>query len=366
MVFQTNYNEILKCLNTIDPENYSKTRNFKDGAVTYLGPYISRGVISTRFVYEHICLLKIPWESSEKLIQELAWRDYWQQIWIWKGDAIHSDFRNEQNKISNYKIPRAIIEANTGIQAVDKAIESLYLTGYMHNHMRMYVASICCNIANSHWLTPSKWMYSHLFDGDVASNQLSWQWVAGTFSNKQYFANQSNINKFFKSQQQNSFLDIPYEAFANLSTPEILKETSDLKTPLVLPKIDDRASIINKPTLIYNYYNIDPIWHLNENFQRIFLLEPSIFEKYIVSEKCINFSLALTKNIPNIKIFIGEFNELCSLINPNLITFKEHPLNNHYKGKKESRVWLTDISGYFPSFFSFWKKCKKELQYEKK
>mgnify|MGYP006195700273 CR=1 FL=1 len=60
----------------------------------------------------------------------------------------------------------------------------------------MYLAAMVCNNAKSHWLTPARWMYYHLLDGDLASNALSWQWVAGTFSHKKYIANQQNINKY--------------------------------------------------------------------------------------------------------------------------------------------------------------------------
>ena len=107
-------------------------------------------------------------------------------------------------------------------------------TGHLHNHMRMYLASIACNIAKSHWKHPAQWMYYHLLDGDWASNALSWQWVAGTNSNKKYFANQDNINTFFYGSQKGSFLDVPYEAFENIPCPENLSASIvvDFKTPL--------------------------------------------------------------------------------------------------------------------------------------
>lgn len=116
---------------------YAKTRNFGDGAVTKLSPYISRGVISTRQVYEHIMSLGIPWKQSKKLVQELAWRDYWQQVWISKGDDINKDLKHPQIAVSNFQIPLAVVNASTGIHAIDTAIDKLYDSGYMHNHMRM-------------------------------------------------------------------------------------------------------------------------------------------------------------------------------------------------------------------------------------
>ncbi|MEM9686548.1 MAG: FAD-binding domain-containing protein [Bacteroidota bacterium] len=361
MEFPTQMAEISHRVQQVNPENYVNTRNYKDGAVTYLSPYISRGVISTRYVYEHITTLALPWHKSEKLIQELAWRDYWQQVWIAKGEGIKSDLKHKQAPISNYEIPSAVVNASTTIEVVDEAIEQLYQTGYMHNHMRMYVASMCCNVANAHWLAPAKWMYYNLLDGDLASNYLSWQWVAGAFSNKKYYANQDNINTFFNSSQKNTFLDIDYEDFQNIDTPTVLTDTVvfDFETPL--SQIDQPVLEKDKTTLIYNYYNIDPYWYQGEAMQRVFLMEPSFFAEHPVNQHCIDFAIDLTKNIEGIKIFVGEFSELQKHVSTDRIIFKEHPTNSHYKGREEPREWLSSVTGYFPSFFAFWKKCKRQL-----
>ena len=89
----------------INPAKYASTRNHQDGAVTYLSPYISRGVISTRQIYEHIKRIDLTWYKKEKLIQELAWRDYWQQVWIDKKEGIFKDIKNKQSPIANHEIP---------------------------------------------------------------------------------------------------------------------------------------------------------------------------------------------------------------------------------------------------------------------
>ena len=62
----------------------------------------------------------------------MAWRDYWQQVWIAKKEDIKIDLKNKQTPISNYQIPIAVVNAETGIEAVDIAIKQLYETGYMH------------------------------------------------------------------------------------------------------------------------------------------------------------------------------------------------------------------------------------------
>ena len=196
-MFPTEIKKIHQRIQQIDPVQYARSRNFSDGAVTHLSPYISRGVISTKQVFDHLLSLDLPWQRIEKLVQELAWRDYWQNTWIAKGDGINEDLKHAQDPVSNHGISDAIVDHRTGINAIDDAIGDLFKTGYMHNHMRMYVASVACNVAQSHWLTPARWMYYHLLDGDWASNALSWQWVAGSNANKKYYANQDNINKYF-------------------------------------------------------------------------------------------------------------------------------------------------------------------------
>ena len=68
-------------------------------------------------------------------------RDYWQNIWVEKSDAIDWDLTRPQPEVLNHKMPEAIVTAKTGIEAVDRAIREFYETGYIHNHMRLYIAS---------------------------------------------------------------------------------------------------------------------------------------------------------------------------------------------------------------------------------
>ena len=361
-IFPTSYSEILQRIRYIDPIRYGTTRNYINGAVSYLSPYISRGVVSTKFIFTEIINRGYPPEKIEKFIQELAWRDYWQQIWSSKGDAINQDLKHQQYPVSNHYISTVINNGNTGIHAIDTAIKKFYKTGYIHNHLRMYIASITCNIGQSHWKIPAKWMYYHLLDADWASNALSWQWVAGTNANKKYFVNQDNINKYCFTNQKKTFLDVSYEEISRIKTPEILKETSliKLKTPLPKQQVIDFKK--QSPTLIYNFYNIDPNWKKDIVANRILLLEPSIFSKYPISQKTIEFVLAISQeNIPNIQVFVGEFHELQNKYHHQKIIFKEHPLNYNYEGIQEARDWMFDVKGYHSSFFSFWKKCKKEM-----
>ena len=108
---------------------------------------------------------------------------------------------------------------------------------------------------------------------------------------------------------------------------------------------------------------MDPEWHKGEPGNRILLLEPSIFGRYPVSENCIEFLTALCRNIPGIQIMTGSFEELKNMAGPSPFYYKEHPLNHHYSGIEESRDWICDeVSGYYPSFFAYWKVVEKHLR----
>ena len=362
--FPTSYIEILQRVSAIEPRTYGRTRNFINGAVTYLSPYISRGIISTKFVLYEVLQQGYKPAEIEKFIQELAWRDYWQQVWIDKGTGINQDLKHAQKEVSNTEIPKAIVNANTGIDAIDSAIREFYKTGYLHNHLRMYIAAIACNMGQSHWKTPAQWMYYHLLDADWASNALSWQWVAGANANKKYVANQENINKYCLTQQKNTFLDVPYDAFNEFGIPEVLKETIPLVLTTPLPKKQHIAVDANLPTYLYNFYNLDPLWKKDKKSNSILLLEPSHFKDYPIGQNSMDFMLSFCReNIPNIQIYVGAFHELLEEYDLNNIHYKEHPLNAHYTGTVTPRAWMFDVQGYYPSFFSFWKKCKKQLRY---
>jgi len=361
MTFSCKITEILEQVENIDPIKYGKNRNFLNGAVTKLSPYISRGVISTKLILEKILEKNYKFYEFEKFVMELAWRDYFQNVWLTKN--IDEEIKQPQTDVKNASMPKAILEAKTGIEAVDQSINDLYETGYVHNHLRMYISSITCNIAKSHWKVPAKWFYFHLLDADWASNACSWQWTCAAFSNKKYYANQENINKYCGTNQRGTFLDVEYSKFPELEIPEVLKETETPVLHTILPK-NEAVEIDNSlPTLVYNFYNLDPFWKFDVKANRVLLLEPSHFDKYPVSEKTIKFVLKLSDNIERIQIFTGELAQLKAKYNLSDIYFKAHPTAKHYQGIKEERDWMfPEIRGYFPSFFGYWKKCEKLLK----
>ena len=361
MEFPTNFDAIRQRIKQVNPSKYAATRNYVNGAVSYLSPYISRGVISVNEIKKEVLKNYSAYES-QKFLQELAWREYWQRVWQSKGDDILQDLKHPQQQVLHKQMIKNIAEATTGIDAIDEHIQILYDKGYMHNHVRMYVASISCNIGGAHWLQPARWLYYNLIDGDIASNHLSWQWVAGSFSSKKYYCNQENINKFTHNHQKNSFLDFSYEHIEQMPVPDMLleKDKNFLKT--ILPQTELPVIDALKPVLLYNSYNLDPLWRKEEDANRILLLEPSFFAKFPVSEMVIEFVISLAKNIDGIEIYCGEIQDLETAYPTINFISKEHPAFSHYPGNKDSRDWMfPQVTGYFPSFSSYWKKCEKFL-----
>ena len=359
--FPTDYHSILERIDRFDPVRYARTRNYTDGGVSYLSPYLSRGVISTRFVLERLIQNGFKPYQMEKFIQELAWRDYWQQVWIAKGDSIDRDLKQQQYPVASHQLSIALAEGRTGIEGIDAGIAQLLQTGYLHNHVRMYVAMLHCNVGQTHWYSGAQWMYYHLLDADWASNALSWQWVAGSNSAKKYIANQENINQYTHTNQRNSFLDIPYESILDMAVPSMLIPRFTLNLTTHLPETKEPVIDVQKPTLLYTFYQLDPRWKKEMEANRILLLDPDLFSRYPVCNRSIEFVLALAKEIPGLQVYAGSFAALKQRLGLTEVYFKEHPTNDHFTGIKENRDWFFPVTGYFPSFSAYWNQCKKFL-----
>jgi deoxyribodipyrimidine photo-lyase len=341
--------EILAYIDTIDPVKYEKTRNSLSGAVTRLSLYITSGTITLNEI-RSIILKKHSPRNSLKLIQELAWRDFFQSVHLSKGDQIFDDLKSVQQNVISGDMPKAILEANTGITAIDNAIRTLYSTGYIHNHERMWLASIVCNIAGTKWQTGAKWMYHYLLDGDLASNMLSWQWVAGTFSAKKYFANQENINKYSGTKQFNTFLDRTYEDLADMEVPQVLvqRQSMELNQELVIPsqyiyesRVNNNLVIINKNTINSDFIQPDSDY--------ILFIDTVEQSKFPINQARLDFIiLILRMELPDCKILVGNTSDVGN------ITAKYQNVSH----KHQDRMFPT-LTDYYPSFFKFWDKASR-------
>jgi len=355
MSFVNSYQEILDHIDSIDPVAYAKSRNYLSGAVTQLSPYITRGVITLPQIRERL-LARHPAKDCEKLLQELAWREYFQNVWFAKGDAIFADLRFPRVDWRHEELVSALVSAETGIDVVDEAVKDLYTAGYMHNHARMWVASIACNIACAHWLPMGKWLYYYLYDGDIASNFLSWQWVAGTSVNKQYTVCQSLINTFSDQSQPHTWLSVEREATLSMSLPSILEthEPFHLSTPY--PTLPDLVSVSGTDICLYTPWTLDPMWRTDVSACRILVIDPVWFDRFPVSEDVLDFIIRQGQTVmPDLEIWIGQADALPGFAEASHVYAKQHPTNQSWPVTFDGRELLHPHAvGYYPSFFKYW------------
>jgi deoxyribodipyrimidine photo-lyase len=215
-------------LDAIDPGRYGKTRNHLDGAVTRLSADLRHGALSLAEV-KHAALAKVhkPY-LAEKLVFELGWRDYFRRVWGVLGEGVWEDV--EPNKAGlppeEYaeELPPEIEAGETGVDWVDHFADELRQTGYLHNHARMWLACYVVHARRVRWQAGAEWFLRHLLDGDEASNNLSWQWVVGTFSSKPYLANRGNVIKHtgdrFPEHARNDPMDASYDVLREQFFPQ--------------------------------------------------------------------------------------------------------------------------------------------------
>ena len=191
--------------------NYPKLRNFDFGPnkrsnISCLSPYITHGVISELEVIDK-SLKKLSFSKNEKFIQEVLWRTYWKG-WLELRPNVWSDYLEELKKIrEEYKNNQKYINAlrgETNIECFNYWSNELKENNYLHNHARMWFASIWIFTLELPWQLGAEFFMQHLYDGDAASNTLGWKWVAGIQTQgKHYLASEWNIKKFTNNRFNN-------------------------------------------------------------------------------------------------------------------------------------------------------------------
>jgi deoxyribodipyrimidine photo-lyase len=356
------YEQILEQIDGIDPKQYAKTRNKHDGAVTKLSPYITRGVITLPQVKERL-LEKHSTQDCSKLIQELAWREYFQNVWWAKQDEIFEDLRFSRDDWRHQSLVAAIIDAETGIKALDTKINELYDTGYMHNHVRMNVASVACNLAKAHWYEMGRWLYYHLIDGDPASNFLSWQWVAGTSVSKQYLTSQQVLNACSTETQQGTWLDFERDVMMEQEVPSVLEATKSADFSCHYPESTIESLATDTATVLYTPWTLNPEYKSDVDAVRVLVIDKEWFDRLPVSGNVMNFIVEQGKTvIDDLRVYVGEPNELLKGVDVETVSYLNHQTTTNWRvAGDDAPMLVLAVTGYFPSFFKYWQKAQYKI-----
>ena len=210
MKFYTSREKALESLDTFinnDIENYSLKRNYDFSPierknVSCLSPYISHRLINEYEISKKV-LSKYPYQKVEKYIQEIYWRIYWKG-WLELRPEVWTDFVRDLNTIEESKNYYLAINGQTQIECFNDWVKEIKEHNYLHNHTRMWFASIWIFTLRLPWQKGAEFFMKYLLDGDAASNTLSWRWVGGLQTKgKHYLAQSWNISKFLNKQYPN-------------------------------------------------------------------------------------------------------------------------------------------------------------------
>ena len=192
----------LDVLGQLDPVAYGRDRSQLDGHVSRLSPYLRHGVLTLSEVRD-AALAHAPETAPSrvwKYVNELSWRDYFTRVYAEIGNLVWQDLQPYQTGLpaSTYArtLPADIAAATTGAACIDAWSRDLQEGGYLHNHVRMWLASYIVHHRRIWWQAGSEWFLTHLLDGDPSSNNLGWQWVASTWRAYPYLWNRGNLTKY--------------------------------------------------------------------------------------------------------------------------------------------------------------------------
>ena len=295
MKFESSRAKAIEKLNKFIEKNlfeYSKLRNFDFGPekrsnVSCLSPYITHGIINEQEIIKK-SLSKFSFSKNEKFIQEVLWRTYWKG-WLELRPNVWSDYLIELNKIreefKNNQNYFNAIEGKTNIQCFNSWVNELKENNYLHNHSRMWFASIWIFTLELPWQLGAEFFMQHLYDGDAASNTLGWRWVAGVQTQgKHYLASEWNIKKFTNNRFDNIKLNENAPPKVSKKTYSIIKQ--DFNNP---PNIEDKNLLIFENNLSFETTDFQ-----NNKFKKIYLISNNNKNRSIkLSEKVEKFKSLL-------------------------------------------------------------------------
>ena len=298
MIFEASRAKAIEKLNIFIENNlseYSKLRNFDFGPnnrsnISCLSPYITHGVINELEVIDK-SLKKFSFVKNEKFIQEVLWRVYWKgwlelrpNVWsdyLMELDNLRNEFKNNQNYLN-------AIEGKTNLECFNQWVNELKENNYLHNHTRMWFASIWIFTLELPWQLGAEFFIKHLYDGDAASNTLGWRWVAGVQTQgKHYLASEWNIKKFTNNRFQNIKLN-------ENASPKI----SEKSYPLIKQNFNNPQNLEKKNLLIFENNLSFEITNFQENnFKKIYIISNKNENRSIkLSEKLVKFKSLLIKD----------------------------------------------------------------------
>ncbi len=363
MQFITSRSEALGKLNKYiesDISNYNTKRNFDFGVtnrsnVSCLSPYITHRLI-TEYEIAKLVLKKYPFQKVDKFIQEIFWRIYWKG-WLELRPKVWTDFTEDLKIIEEDENYLKAVNGETEIECFNDWVNELKNFNYLHNHTRMLFASIWIFTLGLPWQKGAEFFMKHLYDGDAASNTLSWRWVAGIQTKgKNYLAQSWNISKFTNNKYKNVKLNetaLPIiDKREYKITPIQISKNTDLNDQLIIFENEMHSDFLEHK----KYKKIHFVLLGNEN--RLIKLSSKVldYKKNVIKSRLneIKFEAGLLdgNSLTNFTKSFNSFDVIYPSIGENFsflkMIKKKNNLNINFVTRKEDEFcWKFSNKGYF-------------------
>ncbi|CAN1496679.1 Cryptochrome/DNA photolyase, FAD-binding domain containing protein [Methylophilaceae bacterium] len=305
--------EGLRRLAHMQPLAYGKNRNFLDGQVTRLSPYLRHGCLNLGEAIQ--ATKQLASSGADKLLFEFAWRDYWRKVWYAHGHAIASDMEPEKVRLRRLPVNDDVQAAATGLPCMDHFVQTLKQSGYLHNHARMWLASYLVHWRGVDWRAGASWMQRLLLDGDQASNNLSWQWVASTFGSKPYFFNKENLSKYSANQFcQNCQAACPFDGSYEALSDRLFEPSSAPVKIVKNPTLKPGPKIAGQHTVVL--FHDEMLSSENACYgmphKKVFVFDPDLQQEWALHR--LQFIADCLMEMPEVEVWVGHTSDVLAAL----------------------------------------------------
>jgi deoxyribodipyrimidine photo-lyase len=298
--------EAIKRLNSINLDAYKRNRDFINGAVTKLSPYLRHGCLTLKETADSVT--SRFGRESERFVYELARRDYWRRVWYSEGNGIFNNLEEPKVPISDKPMPDYVRQMITGLPCMDAFVRDLIQDGYVHHHARKWFAAYIIHWLKVDWREVADWFENSLLDGDKASNHLSWQWVASTFSDKPYYFNKEVLARYTGEKYcANCKVNCPFDASMEMLEAKLFPEE----------KFDQllMRHVVKKATLTFSTKTAKAVFVQDEmlsaanpllknSLPKFFVFDDNLHGKWPL--KRIQFVADCLSELPSVETWLGD------------------------------------------------------------
>lgn len=298
--------EAIKRLNSINIDTYKRNKEFINGAVSWLSPYFRYGCLTLKEAADNVRSRFGP--DSEKFLYALARRDYWRRTWYKEGNGIFNNIEATKVPISDKPMPDYVRQMITGLPCMDAFARDLIQDGYVHNHARKWFAAYVVHWLKVDWREAAAWFENYLLDGDKASNHLSWQWVASTFSSKPYFFNKDVLARHTGEKHcATCKVSCPFDASLEMLETKLFSD--DVYEPLIVQNVSKPAAMTfstQTASAVFVHDEMLSAAHplLKNSMPKFFVFDDTIHGKWPL--KRLQFVADCLSELPNVEVWLGE------------------------------------------------------------